>query len=90
MSRPPYPLEITPVPIQLEDVWAPQPIWMVSRQRKSTVRARIRTPNYVIPGTRVPGKTKFGEISCVYVRLNETAECYSAMLGSVMLYIRAF
>jgi len=49
MPRPPYPLEITPVPIQLEGVWTPEPVWKVSRLRKSTARARIRTPNYVIP-----------------------------------------
>jgi len=41
-------------------------------------------PKLRYPGSRVPGKTKFGEISSVYVTLNETGECYSAILGSVM------
>jgi len=49
MSRPPYPLEITPVPIQLEGVWTPEPVCSVSKQKKSTARVRIGTPNYVIP-----------------------------------------
>lgn len=41
-------------------------------------------PELRYPGSRVPGKTKFGEISRVYVRLEETGVWYSAMLGSVM------
>jgi hypothetical protein len=61
MSRPPYPLEITSIPIQLEGVWTPEPVWTVSRETKSTARARIRTPNYVIPAPEFLEKLNSGK-----------------------------
>ena len=91
MRRPPYPREITLLPIPQEGMWAPEPVWKVLRKRNPIARAEIRTPyrpasseslyRLRYPGSRVPGITNFRKMSCVYVRLNWTRQCYIAILG---------